>query len=261
MRVAVARRLVALDAEFYRSQAGSFSATRQAPWPGWSRCLELVGVPVAGWRLLDVACGNLRLARFLGDAWPGVPVTYDAVDACPELLGGWVAPSCWSLSYHQRDVVAPLLAGGEDAPRAEGAYDLVACFGFLHHVPTAGARELLLRQLIEVLAPGGTCCVSLWRFLDDEGLARRAEATTAAGLAELDLDPSELDPGDRLLGWQGRPHTYRYCHGFDDAEVDALVAAATAQGDVSLAGRFRSDGRTARLNEYLVFRRSSAARV
>lgn len=271
MRTDVARRLNALDNAFYRTQAQSFSETRQAPWPGWVRCLELVGEDAgsglpdapAEVRVLDVACGNLRFARFLARSWSGVRVAYDAVDACPELAGGWETPAGWQLSYTRHDVVRGLLDGtggvspaGMGGTRPPGGYDLVVCFGFLHHVPRAEARERLLRELMAAARPGGTCFVSLWRFLDDARLARKAGLATAEALADLGLSANDLDRGDRLLGWQGRPHVWRYCHGFDDAEVDGLVGSVVGYGGASVVARFRSDGRTGRLNEYLVLRRA-----
>ena len=39
---ALALRLCALTGEFYRANAESFSQTRQSPWQGWVRLLEVV---------------------------------------------------------------------------------------------------------------------------------------------------------------------------------------------------------------------------
>lgn len=99
--------------------------------------------------------------------------------------------------------------------------DLCVSFGFLHHVPTFEARAAALRFLLSAARPGGIVAVSLWRFMDDAGLAEKAHATHAEALDELDLPL--LDEGDYLLGWQGRSGAWRYCHHFDDAEIDALV--------------------------------------
>lgn len=261
MRDSVACRLNQLSQAFYDEEADSFSRTRRASWPGWTRCLELAGARPAGadagscLRVLDVACGNLRFARFLSKRWAEARVSYDAVDACPELAAGWVAPRGWRLACREQDVIADLLAGKGGARGGKGGYDLVVCFGFFHHVPTSAARLRLVRDLVAQVRPGGTCCVSLWRFLSDRGLARKARATTEAALADLGLGADELDPGDCLLGWQGHPHVWRYCHSFDETEAGELAEAGCAAG-ASLSGRFLADGRTGELNEYLVFRRT-----
>lgn len=261
MRAEVARRLNALDAAFYQGQARSFSSTRHAGWPGWERCLAAVGGEPRGARVLDVAAGNLRFARFLADAWPHAHLSYDAVDSCPELMRAGEPPQGWDVALHERDLVSDLLrAGGArpacGAPSAgagggRGPYDLVVCFGFAHHVPTGAARGRLVRALIGLTAPGGTCCVSLWRFMDEPALARKARLATAQALPELGLDAGDLDEGDWLLGWQGVPGAFRYCHSFTRAEVDELAR----QDGATLRDRFLSDGRTGELNAYLVWKK------
>ena len=101
--------------------------------------------------------------------------------------------------------------GGDLRVRLEGgAADLVACFGFFHHVPTTEARRRLLQELLSYTRTGALCCVSLWRPMSDRRIARRARESTRAGLRSLGLSEKELDKGDYLLGWQGRPDTWRY---------------------------------------------------
>lgn len=255
MELQVARRLNGLNEAFYQAQAASFSATRQSPWQGWDRCLSQLP-DRSPLRVLDVAAGNLRLARHLARVHPDVAVEYLSCDSCPDLLPRWQPPSSWQVSFELRDVVSELLdsaghpmSGGTWAP---SAFDLVACFGFLHHVPTPEARASLLRSLALSLAPGGICCVSLWRFMESPRLARQAREVTPRGLAELGLGPNDLDAGDYLLGWQGRPHTYRYCHSFGMEEIAAL---AEAVADVaSLEDHFVCDGAAGNLNAYVVLR-------
>ena len=110
----------------------------------------------------------------------------------------------------------------------------------------------LLRLMADALASDGLLAVSLWRFMDDEQLAERARRTTAEALGEL--GDIALEQGDCILGWNDQSGAYRYCHSFDDAEVDRLSAGIS--DIVSLAARYRADGRTGALNEYLVFRRA-----
>ena len=59
-----------------------------------------------------------------------------------------------------------------------------------------------------------------------------------------------FDQGDRLLGWQDRQDSFRYCHHFSGAEIDAL--AASVAGRAHPIARFRADGRSGDLNDYLV---------
>ena len=62
--------LIQLNNTFYREHSASFSDTRQAPWPGWVRTMDIaleqldvatIEHPV---RVFDLACGNMRFENF-----------------------------------------------------------------------------------------------------------------------------------------------------------------------------------------------------
>lgn len=290
MRMSTARRLNQLNALFYERETAAFSATRRGYWPGWDRCLSQVE-PGLGFRVLDVACGNVRFARYLAEKCPQVPFAYRAVDNNRELARVFEPPGDWDFSFVEADVVEGLLTRvghhkdakntsfsplssssfgplsssnesgfAERSPYSNGwgendwgSADLTVCFGFLHHVPSKDARALLLRDLLCATDPGGTCCVSFWRFMSEPKLAAKALRATEEGLATLGIPREELDPGDYLLGWQNEPGVYRYCHSFDDAEIDGMLARVA--GFAQVVDRFCADGRSGTLNEYLVLRR------
>lgn len=229
-----ADKLRALNNAFYRSQAQSFSQTRQYAWKGWGRIAD--DLPHAPGSVLDVACGNMRFKDFLDERFAHAGMRYCGVDSCAAL----VAPEHRAL-FLEADVL-------EAADRwARGNHDLVACFGFMHHVPGFDARVRLLDALLDACKPGGTVAVSFWRFASDAALRSKAEQTTAEGCAKLAL---ELDGNDFLLGWNGLPGVYRYCHSFTDLEIEQLVATAAQRA--SLADTFREDGKTHDMNTYIV---------
>lgn len=237
--------------------------------------------------VFDLACGNLRFEAFLAKELADTDLAFHTADDCDALvksapwrpdpadgaaLGNRIAGSIrW---HHQSlDVLAALDAeersGGaalaeapdgdptlEEAPDGGPALaealqtprcDLAVSFGFLHHIPLPRWREEVLAMLAAKVRPGGFVIVSLWRFLENPLLARKAEATHERALAELGLPP--LDAGDRLLGWRDEPGAYRYCHSFTDGEIDALAASV---GHAAEVARFRADGRDGALNSYLV---------
>lgn len=229
--------------------------------------------------VLDLACGNLRFEAFLAKELADTDLAFHTADDCDALvkdapwrpdpadgaaLGNRAAGSIrW---HHQSfDVLAALDAEGRsdgaalDAETPGGGpalaealqtprCDLAVSFGFLHHIPLPRWREEVLAMLAAKVRPGGFVIVSLWRFLENPLLARKAEATHEHALAELGLPP--LDAGDRLLGWRDEPGAYRYCHSFTDGEIDAL--AASVGHAVTEVARFRADGRDGALNSYLV---------
>ena len=258
MREDLARELIALDNRFYMEHAVSFSATRGAPWQGWGRVLE--GMRAAGALggarpvLLDAACGNLRLERWLAEELPGIALAFHAVDACAPLAGGGPdAPA--GTTFHHVDILGALLAG-KDPFAGIPACDIAVCFGFLHHVPGADLRMGLLRALTAHTRPGGVIALSAWRFMDDPRLAAkaaRAEAEAASRPPWPGCNLGALEPGDHLLGWQDARGAYRYCHHADEAELDALAASVADLAREE--ARFSADGASGALNRYLLLRR------
>ena len=219
-----ARKLSALNTSFYAEVAASFSETRRTKWHGWDILADFLedAAPSAAsaFSVLDMACGNMRFEKYLQARFPKRRFSFNAVDNCLPLaeearMGG--------IGFYERDVIG-LLA--DDAlslmPRAahgEPTCDLSVCFGFFHHVPLFEMRVSLLRKLIDALDGGGTCCVSLWRFLDDARIAKKAHASTERALELGIVQPADLHAGDYLLGWEKRDDVFRYCHYFDDAEI------------------------------------------
>ena len=258
MDVSTANILNRTTQAFYATQAESFSATRQSAWPGWRRVLA-----DTRWKddvafaahdrqpvVVDVACGNLRFKNFLHEEMPDTRFEYHALDTCASLAG---TPA--GASFSHCDIVSAL---ANDASHVlpdcfERCADLTVCFGFFHHVPGVVARKRLLRALCAATRLGGVVAISLWRFMDDPTLAKKARQSHAAALRHFS-DQGErldLDEGDYLLGWQQAQGVFRYCHHFTDDEVGEL--AASVHDVAGLIDRFRSDGRTGDLNEYLIF--------
>lgn len=287
---ATALRLCALTSEFYRANAESFSQTRQSPWQGWQRVLAAAGVVAGGdgaagvpvspdaffadkgarrlnaddeagevrgecdadpFRVLDVACGNLRFERYLAECVGVNRLACFAVDNCDPLVDqAQEAEGLPSVSFQNLNVIDELaagtLAGSLAAPDA--SCDLAVAFGFMHHVPREAWRADLLRALAAKVRPGGHVAVSFWRFLNSEKLAKKAFATTKTACGELGIPA--LPPNDFLLGWQDTRGLYRYCHHFDEPEIERLLAAVS---DVAQpVARFAADGKTGNLNEYVV---------
>ena len=263
MDIRTAQLLSEVTSDFYRRFARSFSDTRQSAWPGWDRCAQLARArlsdePAASGRalrVLDLACGNLRFERFLAQAIAPAQTTFFAVDGCGELLAAPLsAPASQPLDVRtvHLDVVDTLFADGSLADAlAQGGVepcDLSASFGFLHHVPLASQREQVLRSLVDLTRPGGLVVVSLWRFLDDDAFARKARAQHERNAAALGLPP--LADNDLVLGWRDEPDARRFCHSFTDGEVDELACAVRPRAFE--LERFRADGRTGAMNDYLV---------
>lgn len=272
----IARILTEMTADFYAANAESFSATRQSAWPGWDRVAAALEGMSAPLRVADVACGNGRFLAFLRERVSETAIAYCGWDGNEQLLA---EASAQGAKVQCCDVLEALFAaesaaqpGEEEAvpgrgtlplldersaplPGNEGEnlFDLVVCFGFFHHVPGEERRARLLEALLQLVRPGGLVAVSLWRFADHEPLRLKAERSTTQALAACEELADALEPGDYLLGWGEACGSFRYCHSFSEKEIDRLIQ--TVDENAQLLDRFQADGRTSKMNEYVIFYR------
>lgn len=256
MDTTTAQALIALNNRFYRDNAASFSATRSAPWEGWKRLGSIlrehgwVGATAPQTRLVfDMASGNLRFEHFLSTAFPSIDFEFHAVDNCAALAehGQNDRIAC---RFRQCDILDTLVSSNAKIPECP-LCDLSVSFGFMHHVPSTGLRHRVLEALIERTRVSGLIALSFWQFMNDERLAAKAfRADRALG---MDFDISQLEPNDHFLGWQSDPSPLRYCHHFDECEIDELVASVGTK--VREVARYSSDGASGTLNRYLMLER------
>ena len=192
--------LIQLNNTFYREHSASFSDTRQAPWPGWVRTMDIalgqldvatIEHPV---RVFDLACGNMRFENFAAGgalAAKGVdganpsadascPFEFYGVDSCQDLA---IDAHGHALRIPNLDVLDALMKLNPaetpdvlfDAPLA----DISVCFGFMHHVPSCEYRVRVLDALVRQTRPGGIIAISFWEFMNDERMVRKAARAEA----------------------------------------------------------------------------------
>lgn len=143
--------------------------------------LDLLGqlVPLADCRIVELGCGEARLARALLRRYPGSRVTALEVDERQHALN-LAAP---------QERLTFVAAGAQAIPCADASFDLALMLKSLHHVPLP-LQAQALREAARVLRPGGHLYVSepifggtfneLVRLFNDE------QAVRAAAQAALD---------------------------------------------------------------------------
>ncbi|MBZ0303182.1 MAG: class I SAM-dependent methyltransferase [Anaerolineae bacterium] len=228
------RRLNAINRTFYRTTADAFDQTRGQPWPGWQRLLPHLPNPTS---VLDVGCGNGRLGIFLAQH---VPLAhYHGVDNNEALLErAQSALIHLPATFEHRDII--------EHPPDSGAFDLVALFGVLHHVPGFEQRQRLLRTLAERVRTGGMLAFACWRFYEFERFRQRIVPWP---------DDLRVEQHDYLLDWRRGETALRYCHYVDDQEQAALVNAT----GLTEIDTYRADGFSGTVNGYSLLRKSEAA--
>jgi 2-polyprenyl-3-methyl-5-hydroxy-6-metoxy-1,4-benzoquinol methylase len=250
----VQARLLDLNRAFYQAVGGEFDRTRQGLPPGMVELAARLAAHAAGrrgdpaplLRVLDVGCGNGRLARALAQG--GVPCDYTGIDADAQLLA-FAAEQTQGLAhitahFARIDIANP---GWAAALPAHG-YDVVACLAVLHHFPGLALRGRLVQELAGLLADDGVLALSTWQFLNSERLAQKQADWAAVG-----VDAAAVEPGDALLPWNQGVHALRYVHQLDLPEVAALAAAA----GLRRLALFHADGKENNLNLYTLWARGA----
>jgi len=230
----IIERLLALNRAFYAAFARSFADSRSVADPALTAILPYIPSRA---RVLDVGCGNGRLALLLDRERPGA--TYIGIDAVPELVEGartqTAAVQNIALQFHVVDIAQPhwsLFIGSL-------SIDTVVCLAVLHHIPGFDLRARVLREMAGLLASGGRVILSTWQFLDSPRLRRKIVDWSEAGIAS-----EALEPGDYLLDWQRGGRGLRYVHLVDETEVERLAAASRLR----VCETFRAGGREGNLS-------------
>ncbi|HEY0845062.1 MAG TPA: class I SAM-dependent methyltransferase [Noviherbaspirillum sp.] len=145
-------------------------------------------VPLKNLDIIELGCGNARMARTLLQRYPGCRVTGLEVDE----------------RQHAKNLAAPqeglrfLAAGAEAIPLPDASFDLALMLKSLHHVPLPLMAQAL-GEVARVLRPGGHLYVSepiyegalneVIRLFNDEGVVRAAaQAAVDAALTTGDWE-------------------------------------------------------------------------
>lgn len=241
MKQEAINKLRALDRAFYDDCAETFSSTRQSPWSGFERLVRHAASPS---RVLDVGCGNGRFARALGSA---DVASYLGVDASAALLRQAQTQQLpFTADFRLGDIL------DSEPPWVEERFDLIVVLGVMHHIPGASLRRRFLHGLGRCLSKNGILAVSFYRHERSARMVGRALLPGAAGTPNI--ASNDLEPGDRFIPF-GNTGRLRYCHQFDDDELERLSSLEALE----LVDRFAPTEGSDKLNDYMVYRRPSSA--
>jgi tRNA (uracil-5-)-methyltransferase TRM9 len=233
-------KLLVLNREFYATFAQVFAESRSLSDPALTSILPYIP---SGARVLDVGCGNGRLAQLLDQTRRGI--IYAGVDAVPELIEVARTQSAQldiPAGFHVLDISRP---GWSDLFSGE-SFDYIVTLAVLHHIPSFRLRALALREMAELLAPRGRVILSTWQFLDSDRLRRKIVDWT-----EADIPAEALEPSDYLLDWDRGGRGVRYCHLVGETELRQLAA----ESGLSVRSTFRAGGREGNLSLFAVLDR------
>lgn len=189
----------------YTSIAEGFDMSRATPWPEFDLFLRFLKLtPPKGAdrlrkqkkiRLLDVGCGNGRLADFLKNQ----PIKYTGVDNNRKLLE--IAKKKYPKAMFR-------YADALKLPFPPRSFDSVWCIAVLHHIPP----ELHLRALKEIcrmLKKNGTLMLTVWHLWQPK-YKKYINAKT----------------GRALIPWGVDKKIHRFYYAFRPAQLRQLLKTA-----------------------------------
>jgi len=242
-------KLLTLNRTFYVAFADQFAATRSVSDPALTSILPYLPSRA---RILDVGCGNGRLALLLDEERPGC--TYVGLDAVPELIEE-ARDQAGSLAHTETTfLLLDVTESGwndhlPDGTRggADRGFDCGVALAMLHHVPSFDLRARVLRDMAAVLRLQGYLIVSTWRFMSSGRMRRKIVGWNTVG-----IDENKLDAGDYLLDWKRGGRGLRYCHMVDEEEMEELAAAS----GLVVREIFRAGGREGDLSLFAILDRA-----
>ncbi len=235
-------RLLAINRRFYAGLARPFSASRTLYDPALTCVLPYLP---AGAEILDIGCGNGRLALLLDRERPGV--VYVGVDFIPELVELARAQTRRLTSISASFRVADITLPGWNLILSPASFDRVLLLAVLHHLPGFTTRARVLHESAAMLKPGGCLILSTWQFLDAPRMRRKIVDWSTEGIRQ-----EELEPGDYLLAWRRGGYGVRYCHLVDQVELERLAA----ESGLRIRETFRAGGREGNLSLFAIMERA-----
>lgn len=237
MKKTIAKKLIKINNDFYKTVAPDFSGSRNYPWAGWeflfSRFNKEYFIPAT---VLDLGCGNGRFSKVLKQNYPDV--AYVGVDNNEKLLeiAGKTYPDA---KFLNADILAPW--------ELKENFDLIVAFGVMHHLPGEEIRKQFLEQINAHLNPEGYVVLAFWNFIKIPALLKRFGSWDQVG-----IDDTEIDPGDWLLDWRRGPGAFRYCHQYNIDEISALFLDT----GFKIISKFNADGPGNDVNTYYLLQKN-----
>ncbi len=243
MKKKIIDKLINLNTYFYNQVEKDFDTTRQYPWNGWKRVGDIIKNQYEEKALsyLDLACGNGRFACYLQErnfpvlAYLGLDNSEFLLRKARELNLGE------NFKFDYLDLLKQ--------PLLNKKFDVIVSFGFLHHLPSQDFRIEFINNLIEKLDWNGLLIITLW-----SGYKKKSFKP----VDDLSLEAKSLLPffekGDHFLGWNNKPNLERYCHLFEQEEIEKFIPQLQ---NCKLVDLYRSDGKANSDNFYLALKKSS----
>jgi len=197
--------------KIYDRIAGDFSNTRGKWWAGIA---EFKKYAKPGDKILDIGCGNGRMAEIFRD----MDIEYLGVDNSAELIN--IARQWFASNNKMKFNIADIA----DLQLGENNFDLVLVIAVLHHLPTKKLRLQALREIYKTMKPGGTLIMHNWNLWQTGYIQKYWSKILDYGYK---IPRGVWSLKDAFIPWKPiGTDNRRYIHSFTRGEVSRLLIAA-----------------------------------
>lgn len=231
--------IIQLNKDFYAKIGEEFSKTRQSPWIGWSKTLDVVRETLdfdKKVKIADLGCGNGRFLKFLLDN-KLENFEYYGYDTDSYLLD---SPTT---DYDLPFVFFENFDAINEVEQIPHTFDVAFAFGLVHHIPSSEFRLKWFQQVVSKLNSGGILVFTTWNYNRDKRFDPNNNKFRHL--------KNDLEDGDYFIGWNNLPDIYRYVHIYSENEIQKILEAV----DAELISKFSADGKNGNLNDYYILKK------
>lgn len=209
MKQKYAKQILEESRKNYNLIADDFSRTRHGLWPELN---FLRGYIKDGERILDLGCGNGRIAELFKDK----NVEYIGVDNSEKLID-------LAKKTYESNKVKFVVADGLNLPFPDNYFDKVFSIAVLHHIPSRELRDKFLKETHRVLKKEGMAVFTVWNLWQRQMILLhikhfffRVCPVIRRGIRSYD----RMDFKDVFISWSYKAN--RYFHSFTKRELKKL---------------------------------------
>jgi ubiquinone/menaquinone biosynthesis C-methylase UbiE len=216
-------KLLKIVEQNYEEIAEEFDETRQKRL--WPEVVKLTEQVRDGDRVLDVGCGNARLATALINK----NIKYTGIDQNQRLIN-LAQENIKTVNFqfpipNFQFIIGDIL---KLSAVTQEKFDHIFCIAVLHHIPGEELRVTALKQMRSCLKPDGKIVLTVWNLWSDKfklrGLLVKFALLKAIGF-------NRLDWGDVLFDWKRNQISQRYYHAFRQNGLRRLINRAGLTAD------------------------------
>jgi SAM-dependent methyltransferase len=210
-------KILAQTRDIYNAIASDFSDTRGKWWQGFGSFNKYVQ---PGDRVLDLGCGNGRMAEIFADS----QIEYLGIDNSEELIK--IAKARFADKPWANFMVGDALSITPGLTRND-KYDLVLLIAVLHHIPTRTLRLQVLKNIYNSLQPGGRLVTSNWNLWQVSGEKKKFRYWRYLFNYREKIKCGIWGLSDALVPWKPmKEDNLRYVHSFLSGELKRLLKQA-----------------------------------